>query len=207
MGMRSRILKKYPKSDFATSKSEKLYVADFTKRTNNERGVEFSEEQPKTPSDSTKDMPCFILSNPSKQQIDYSIFATQQFTDEDGNSLKQGECCVFPTNNDGRSWFCIIEIKDCTADKISQYKKDIAEKVKSMFDIFRNKIGIPNTIYFIASFPRKKTAFDQSMFDDYVDMKKYRKAFLVTSNYATIVDNHCFDPYKLISRSEFYKIN
>lgn len=185
----------YPDSEFVTKRSEKLFVADFTKRTDNERGVEFSEEQPKTPSDSTKDMPCFILNNPNRQSIEYSIFDTNQFKDEDGNSLKQGECCVFPTNNDGRSWFCIVEIKDCTVNKISKYKEEVAEKMKSMFEVFRNTVGIPNTIYFMASFPRKKADFDQSMFDDYVDMKKYRKAFLVASNSATIIDNHQFNPF------------
>jgi hypothetical protein len=193
--MKSKILKAYPKSEFVTTKSEKLFVADFTKRTKNMRGVELFEEQPKTPSDSTKNMPCFVLNNSYKQSIDYSVFDAQQFIDEDGNSLKQGECCVFPTHNDGRSWFCIIEIKDCAANKVSQYKENIAEKMKSMFEIFRNKVGISNTIFFMASFPRKKADFDQSMFDDYVDMKKYRKAFLVASNSATIVDNHLFYPY------------
>jgi hypothetical protein len=193
--MRNRILATYPDSEFTTTKSEKLFVADFTKRTNNIRGVEIFEEQPKTPADTSKDMPCFVLNNSYKQSVDYNVFDTNQFKDDDGNSLKQGECCVFPTNNDGRSWFCIIEIKDCTVNKISQYKKDITEKMKSMFEVFRNKVGIPNTIYFIASFPRNKTDFDQSMFNDYVDMKKYRKAFLVASNVATVIDNHIIDPY------------
>ena len=193
--MKNRILAAYPDSEFVTKRSEKLFVADFTKRTDSKRGVEFFEEQPKTPADPNKDMPCFIMNNPSRQSIEYSVFDTDQFKDEDGNSLKQGECCVFPTNNDGRSWFCIIEIKDCAVNKVSQYKKDIAEKMKSMFEIFRNKVGIPNTIYFVASFPRKKTIHDQSMFNDYVDMKKYRKAFLVASNVATVIDNHIIDPY------------
>ena len=193
--MKNRILAAYPESEVVTKRSQKLFVADFTKRTDSKRGVEFFEEQPKTPADPNKDMPCFVMNNPSRQSIEYSVFDTDQFKDEDGNSLKQGEGCVFPTNNDGRSWFCIVEIKDCAVNKVSQYKKDIAEKMKSMFDIFRNKVGIPNTIYFMASFPRKKSDFDQSMFDDYVDMKKYRKAFLIASNSATIIDNHQFDPY------------
>ena len=193
--MKNRILAAYPESEFVTKRSQKLFVADFTKRTDSKRGVEFFEEQPKTPADPNKDMPCFVMNNPSRQSIEYSVFNTDQFKDEDGNSLKQGESCVFPTNNDGRSWFCIVEIKDCAVNKVSQYKKDIAEKMKSMFEIFRNKVGIPNTIYFMASFPRKKTDFDQSMFADYVDMKKFKKAFLVASNAATIIDNHQFYPY------------
>ena len=193
--MKNRILAAYPESEFGTKRSQKLFVADFTKRTDSKRGVEFFEEQPKTPADPNKDMPCFVMNNPSRQSIEYSVFNTDQFKDEDGNSLKQGESCVFPTNNDGRSWFCIVEIKDCAVNKVSQYKKDIAEKMKSMFEIFRNKVGIPNTLYFMASFPRKKADFDQSMFADYVDMKKFKKAFLVASNAATIIDNHQFYPY------------
>lgn len=194
--MKNKILTAYPDSVFTTTKAEKLFVADFTKRTKNVRGVEISEEQPKMPTDSSIDMPCFVLNNNYRQSVDFNIFSDLQFKDENGNQLKHGECCVIPTHNDGRSWFCIIEIKDCTINKISKYKEEISEKMKSMFDIFRHKVGIPNTIFFIASFPRNKTDFDQSMFDDYVDIKNYRKAFLVASNSATIVDNHQFFPYK-----------
>lgn len=194
--MKNKILSQYPNSIFQTTKSKQLFVADFKKRTNNERDVEISRTQPQDPNDATRLMPCYVLKNPTGQSLVYNIFDDLQFVDEFNNQLKHGECCFFPVKNDGRSWFCIVEIKDCAVDQISGYKQDIAEKAKSMFDIFKNNVGISNTIYFVASFPRKKTSFNQSMFDDYIDMKKYRKAFLVTSNNSTVIDNHLFDPYK-----------
>lgn len=194
--MKNKLLTRYPDSVFQTTKSTRLFVADFKKRTKNIRDVEISEVQPNDPNDATRLMPCFVLNNPDRQSLTSNIFKDTQFVDEDNNQLKHGECCIFPTKNDGRSWFCIVEIKDCTVNQISGYKQDITDKAKSMFEIFKKDVGISNKIYFIASFPRNKTAFDQSMFDDYIDMKKYRKAFLVTTNSSTVIDNHLFDPYK-----------
>ncbi len=193
--MKNKILAKYPNSIIQTTRSERLFVADFKKRTNNLRDVEISIDQPQDPNDANRLMPCYLLNNPHRQSLEYNIFDDTQFVDQFNNQLKHGECCLFPTINDGRSWFCIVEIKDCSVNQISGYKQDIAEKAKSMFDIFKNEVGISNPIYFVASFPRNKTAFDQSMFDDYIDMKKYKKARLVTSNSSTIIDNHLFDPY------------
>jgi len=194
--MKNKILAKYPNSIIQTTKSEQLFVADFKKRTNNLRDVEISIYQPQDPNDANRMMPCYLINNPHRQSLEYNIFDDTQFVDQFNNQLKHGECCLFPTINDGRSWFCIVEIKDCSVNQISGYKQDISEKAKSMFDIFKNEVGISNPIYFVASFPRNKTAFDQSMFDDYIDMKKYKKAHLVVSNSSTVIDNHLFDPYK-----------
>lgn len=194
MTMKNKLLNKYPNSAFNNTKATEIFIADFTKRTAGQRGVEITEDQPSDPNDSNKKMPCFVIDNPNTQSIEYNIFDDKQFVDDNNNQLKHGECCFFHSKNDGRSWFAILEIKDCQANQISGYRKDIAEKFKSMFNIIRKSVGISNTIYFIASFPRNKTNFNQSMFDDYIDMKKYKKAFLVTSNKSTVTDNHLFDP-------------
>ena len=194
--MKNRILAAYPDSEFVTKKSEKLFVADFSKRTNKERGIEISEEQPKDPNDNDLPMHYLVINNTDRHPIDYNVFDDSQFKDNIGLHLPHGECCFFPTINDGRSWFCIVEIKDCKPRNASNYREDIKEKMDSMFEIFRKKVGIPNSIYFIASMPRKKVNHDQTIFDDYVSKKNYRKAFLVASNSATIIDNHQFDPYK-----------
>lgn len=193
MAMKNRILEKYPDSVFTTTRFQKVYFADFSKRTNKNRGVEVSETLPKDPNDENLDMDCFVMDNSHCHSLDCNVFDDLQFVDKDGKQLPHGECCVFPTINDGRSWFVIVEIKD-SKEKVSSFKKNIEGKMDSMFDIFRNQVGITNTIYFIASFP-PKTIHDQSMFDDYVSKKNYRKAFLVASNSATIIDNHQFDPY------------
>ncbi len=191
--MKNRILNKYPDSVFTTTRSQKVYFADFSKRTNKNRGVEVSETIPKDPNDENLDMDCFVIDNSNCHSFEYNVFDDLQFHDENGKQLPHGECCIFPTINDGRSWFVILEIKD-TTEKVSNYKKNIEGKMDSMFKVFRNQVGITNTIYFIASFP-PKTIHDQSIFNDYVDLKNYRKTVMVVSNSATIIDNHSLDPY------------
>ncbi|MBQ3945087.1 MAG: hypothetical protein II670_05670 [Alphaproteobacteria bacterium] len=119
--MKDKILSKYPKSTFQTTKSTRLFVADFKKRTNNEKDVEISETQPQDPNDATRLMPCYVLNNPTSQSLVYNIFDDAQFVDELNNQLKHGECCILPEKNDGRSWFCIVEIKDCTVLEYSLY--------------------------------------------------------------------------------------
>lgn len=193
--MRNKILAAYPESVFEEKKSENIYIADFTKRTSSfepslRRGVKFLESQPSDPNETQKFMPCLVVQNPNHIAVDCNVFDDKQFVDEDKNQLKHGECCFFPTKNDGRSWFSIVEIKDCIPGKISEYKQNVIEKMDCMFRIFRNHVSIPNTLYFIVSFPRKKTIFNQALFNDYVDMKKYKKAFLVVTNSATIIDTH-----------------
>lgn len=194
--MKSRILATYPGSVFGTTKSGKIYIADFTKRTasfeaSQRRGVEILYTQPCDPNDTQKVMPCLVVENPNHVSIDCNLFDDAQFVDKDRNQLKHGECCFFPTKNDGRSWFCIVEIKDCAVNKMSEYKKNIAEKWDSMYKVFRKGVLIPNTIYFIVSFPRNdKLRNNHALLADYVDMKKYKKAVLVVTNSATIIDTH-----------------
>ena len=193
--MRNRILAAYPDSEFEERKSEVFYIADFTKRTANfdkslKRGVEFLDSQPSDPNEPQKPMPCLIVQNPNHVSVDCNVFDDNQFLDDKGNQLKHGECCFFPTKNDGRSWFTVAEIKDCIPGKVSDYKRNIQETMDSVYEIFRNIVSIPNKFYFIVSFPRKKTALNQALFSDYVDMKKYRRAFLVVTNSAIIIDTH-----------------
>lgn len=193
--MKNRILSAYPDSTFETTKSETIFIADFTKRTtkfekSQRRGVEFLFVQPCDPNNNRREMPCFVVNNPNHQSVDYNVFDDHQFKDKYGKDVKHGECCFFPTKNDGRSWFCILEIKDCSVNQISGYKRNLAEKLESMINIFRNDVSIPNKIYFIASVPRNKTALNHALLSDYVDMKKYRRAVLVVTNSATIVDTH-----------------
>ena len=194
--MKSKILISYPDSVFNKTKDTPIFIADFRERTQNIRGVEISVDQPQDPNAPNEEMPCFVLNNPSRQTLDFNIFDDNQFKDEDGKDLKHGEGCFFPTKNDGRSWLCILEIKDCAPRNVSSYNKDVFEKVESMYAIFRGKVGIPNAIYFIVSFPQKKTSFNQYIYEDYVEKKRMKKAFMVATNSATVIDNHIFYPYK-----------
>lgn len=193
--MRNKILATYPESVFEEKKSENIYIADFTKRTSSlepplRRGVEFLESQPSDPNETQKFMPCLVVQNPNHIAVDCNVFDDKQFVDEDKNQLKHGECCFFPTKNDGRSWFSVAEIKDCIPGNVTDYKRNIQEKMDSMYSIFRSTVSIPNKFYFIVSFPRKKTALNQALFTDYVNLHKYKRAFLIVTNSATIINTH-----------------
>ena len=77
--MKNRILAAYPDSTFRTTKSETIYVADFTKRTakfeqSQRRTVELLFTQPCDPNDAQKDMPCLVVENHNHVSIDYNIF-------------------------------------------------------------------------------------------------------------------------------------
>ena len=191
--MKNKILAKYPKSQLDTFKSNTLYIADFTKRTNNIRGVEISVAQPTDPNDPSKQMHYLVVENPNCISIDCNIFDDNQFVDPKSKvNRKHGECCFFPTINDGRSWFSIVEIKDCESKNIKYYYKEIKEKIDCMFDIFRNEIGIPNQIYFIISFPKGKI-FDDSIFTNYIELKQMRRLRPLITNRFVVTDNHNID--------------
>ena len=59
--MKNKLLNKYPNSAFNNTKATEIFIADFTKRTGNQRGVEIAENQPSDPNDSNKKMPCFVI--------------------------------------------------------------------------------------------------------------------------------------------------
>lgn len=201
MTMKSKILAKYPASTFETRASKIFYVADFTKRTQkNEaaqrRSVEFLDVQPNDPNEPSKPMQYLAVENPNGISIDCNVFDDSQFVDIDNNQLKHGECCFFPTNNNPNSWFSIAEIKDCRPSKTSAYKQDIQDKMDSMFQIFRNEVSITNRIYFIISFPRKKSAMNDAIYTDYVALKRYRSFIPLVSNRVVITDGSTIDVRK-----------
>lgn len=199
--MKSKILAKYPASTFETRASNVFYVADFTKRTQKNaaaqrRSVEFLDDIPDNPNDPSKPMQCLTVENPNGISIDCNVFDDNQFVDIHNNQLKHGECCFFPTNNNKDSWFSIAEIKDCRPSKTSAYKQDIQDKMDSMFQIFRNEVLITNRIYFIISFPRKKSAMNDAIYTDYVALKKYKSFVPLVSNRVVIKDESTIDVKK-----------
>ncbi len=201
--MKSKILAKYPKSKFETKTSNEFYVADFTKRTQkNEtaqrRGVEFLDIKPVDPNDPSKPMQCLTVENPNGISIECNIFDDCQFVDISNNQLKHGECCFFPNNNNKDSWFSIAEIKDCRPSKTSAYKQDIQDKMDSMFQIFRNEVSITNRIYFVISFPRKKSAMNDAIYTDYVALKKYSSFVPLVSNRVVITNESTIDVKKTL---------
>jgi len=194
--MKNKILSKYPQSEFSEFDSDSIYFVDFTHRTEKypedlRKGVEIHSDQPVNPNNPAQKMPCFIVKNPNNTSLLFNIFSDSQFKDDNGNEIKHGEGCFLPTSNNENSWFCIIEIKDCLKGKVSKYIEDVKDKAIIMFDIFKKNDLFPNNpVYFIASFPRK-VALDQSIFDNYVELKKHKKTYTIATN-SMVVNNNCF---------------
>lgn len=199
--MRNRILAAYPESVFGTINSSQIFVADFTKRTNSVRGVEIHEIQPKDPNEGTVDMDCCVIANETELPIDYNVFHDNQFKNEEDEDMKHGECCLFPNNNDEKSWALFIEIKDCKGSRLFKYKQDVKDKLILNVSEFRRKgILLKNKVYGVASFPRKKTAFNEMIVSDPTEYKTFYKEhgihFVPTNELAIISD----------SILEFYKV-
>lgn len=191
--MKSKIHNNYPLSVFCSSTSAKIYLADFTERTNSERKVEFHHTIPQVPS-SDKDMDCLILENPSQLSVVCNIFNDNQFKDENAKDLPHCECVLFPESKQNNAGVAFVEIKDCKSKNISTYKAKVKDQIISTVQIFRNKgiIERLQRVYGIISFPRKnKVSFNQTIFDDVTEYKKlhqkYRICFFPT-NHVFIAD-------------------
>lgn len=68
MNMKNNIQAVYPQSVFCSSTAPKLYIADFSERTNSDRKVEFHETMPKA-QDNTTDMDCLVFENFSQLSV------------------------------------------------------------------------------------------------------------------------------------------
>lgn len=123
-------------------------------------------------------MDCFVLNNKNALPIDFHIFAEQQLIDDEGKEIEHCECCFFPVREDKEPiWIAFLEIKDCKAKNITQYKEKTKEQIISTVRLFRKK-GLLSLgrIYGLISFPRrKKVAFDQTIFEDITEYKSLYK--------------------------------
>lgn len=198
--MKNRILAAYPDSEFGVTQSNSIFVADFSRRTQKVRGVEIHEALPKDPNDEKVSMDCLIITNGTEMQIDYNVFHDNQFKNEDDDDMKHGECCLFPNNNDERTWILFVEIKDCKGSRIGRYKQDVKDKLILNVGEFRKKgILLKNNVYGVTSFPRKKTEFNEMIVTDPTEYKTFYKKYgirLVPTNEVSIKDNTIIEFYK-----------
>lgn len=198
--MRDRILSAYPDSELGTTNAQQIFVADFTERTKSVRGVEIHEVLPKDPKDETIDMDCCAISNETNLQIDYNVFRDNQFKDKEDEDLKHGECCLFPNDNDEKTWILFIEIKDCKESRIFRYKQDVKDKlILNVEEFRRNGILLNNKVYGVASFPRKKTAFNEMIVSDPTEFKTFFKEHgihFVPTNELAIKSDSILEFYK-----------
>lgn len=189
--MKNKIQAVYPQSVFCSSTASKLYIADFSERTNSDRKVEFHEIIPKVP-DSTTDMDCLVFENSSQLSVICNIFDDHQFKDKIGKDLPHCECVLFPESQRNDIGMAFVEIKDCKPKNISEYKAIVKNQIISAAQIFRDK-GIieKERVYGVISFPRKnKVSFNQTIFDDVTEYKrlhqKYKVRFLPNNSVSIV---------------------
>lgn len=190
--MKTKIQAVYPQSVFQTTSAKSVYIVDLGRITENERNVEVYENLP-IASDG-KELNCFKLNNSIGIKIDLNVFDDHQFKDENNDDVKHCECCFYPSINCEDSFIAFLEIKDCRARIIKQYKKEAKEQIKSTVQLFKNA-GIINSqkIYGIISFPRRnKTAFNEYIYRDNHELTRWVKDYgihLIASNEIYIKDN------------------
>lgn len=185
--MRNKIKDHYPSSKIVSSSGKKLYIADFSNRTKNERGVELHEEKPMCPKNPESEMDCVEIVNDYKIEIDFHAFCDDQFKDRAGNDIEHCECCLYPTDNEDSSWIMMLEIKDCKPSKISEYRNKAISQIVSVTKIFRSqKIITKHKVHGIISMPKRKVAFDHTIFgmpSDYMNLqRKYGIHFAATNH-------------------------
>lgn len=172
MTMKNKLFEQFPTSKFVDSSASVIYMADFSKRTNSVRAVEICENSAPLTPDGSKDMDCLSIMNHNGCLLTFNIFDDNQFTDDLGNTLKHPEACLFIQDN--LNWICFIEIKDCKPKNVTTYNSEIKEKMKvckqCLLDV--NILQTSHKVYALASYPRKKTSFDDSIFNDTFEVKR-----------------------------------
>ena len=185
--MKNKIQTAYPESVFQTTSAETIYVADFTERTKSNRKVKIHMSLPSVP-DGDENMDCLKLNNKQPVSLDFSLFEDHQFKDEEGKDISHCECCFFPTLNNERSFVAFVEIKDCKAKSVSQYRNKAKEQILSTVQMFKSSDLIidKQRVYGILSFPRrKKMLFNDFPYRDIFEETRWVKDYgirLIASN-------------------------
>lgn len=191
MTMKNKLLKQFPTSKFVDTSAPVIYMADFSKRTNSIRAVELWENSAPLTPDGSQDMDCLSILNSCGYLLTFNIFNDNQFIDSLGNTLKHPEACGFIQDN--LNWICFIEIKDCKPKNITTYNAEIKEKMKvcKQYLLDADILQTSHKIYAIASYPRKKTSFDDSIFNDTFEVKRLRDEtgiIFMASNLISVTD-------------------
>lgn len=182
----------YADASLHTFNNQVIYVADFTERSNKERGVEVSVVLPFAPN-SDKAMDCFMINNNKQQSVAFCVFDDNQFKDEEGNDVTHCECCFTPVqDNTSKTWTAFLEIKDCKIHNVSLYSYKAKTQVINTVEQFRRK-GLLNDgrVYGIISIPRRKTEFDETIFTDVFEYKqlfKKTRIHFIATNHIEIKD-------------------
>ena len=109
----------------------------------------------------------------------FDLFGKHRFVSAERKDLEHCECCFFPETPAAR-WVCFLEIKDCKPKNIPGYRSKAKQQVRSTVEAFRSS-GIldKEKVYGVISFPRKKTAFNDLLFADPIEYKKWARDYRI----------------------------
>jgi hypothetical protein len=132
----------------------KIYVTDYTNRTNSERDIAVFNTNP-------DNMDVLVLKNDTRLNITASIFGKQCFMDAQNNEIRHCECVLYPTITNSNTWILFVEIKDCKPKNIASYIKSAKEQIIRTVELFRelNLLEKQKKVHAVITFPQKKTNF------------------------------------------------
>ena len=138
--MKSKLQETYPTSEYRTLNSPMIYVADFSLRTEGDRGVEIYTEIPLTP-DGTQVMDCLTLTNDEHLNIDFSIFDDHQFKKE-GKRAELGFLADQSPMPDALNyWTSFLNQNTAMIDSIERIARKLDYAV-CYFDVTRESRGV-----------------------------------------------------------------
>jgi hypothetical protein len=187
--IKTNIAREYPNHITKSLISDQtLYLSDYTNQTNqtnHARGVEIFEVAPPSDIDS------FELKNDNNLYVCHIIFDNTSFTRQDGSTLSQCECVVFPENSDTDSWIFFAELKYCSNSywNNNHLRKAIKQLYKTRYYYFEKCIfSRTNTCYLIASLPMQAEPFVQTVItqNDLLKLKRKHNIVLRLQNHAEI---------------------
>ncbi|MDL2315363.1 hypothetical protein LJC16_03785 [Bacteroidales bacterium OttesenSCG-928-C19] len=184
--IKSNIAREYPSHIAKANYSDQtLYLADYTKQTNNALGVEVFESTPPS------DIDTFELKNSVNLPNGYISFDNHSFTRPDGSPLSQCECVVFPDMSDIDSWIFFVELK--YSNRPYNNNNNITKAIKQLYKTrtyYLNKcvFAKTNPCYLLASLPMQAEPFAQTVISpmDLQKLKKKHNVILRLQNHAEI---------------------
>jgi len=135
--------------DFSSKKSSTLYIMDYSKQTNKQRGVEWTDVEP-------TDITAFMIDNQSCLDITFAIFQENTKVSTATEDISHCEGVLYPTTNSDNTWLVFLELKYIAKTKqLRQTLQHAREQLFSTVDTFRslNIIDKEKMVYCIFSVP------------------------------------------------------
>ena len=187
--IKANITREYPAHIARCRYSDKtLYLADYSKQTNNARGVVIFESIP------PPDIDSFELMNEVNLLNGYISFDNSSFTRPNGIVLSQCECVVFPDTSTADSWIFFAELK--YSNRPYNNNNNITKAIKQLYKTrtyYLNKgvFSKRNHCYLLASLPMQTEPFVQTVISpmDLQRLKRKHNVILRLQNHAEIQDD------------------